>query len=65
MSQTESHDDLIYDWNETKRRGPLTTRTIEFDDSDLHRLIRKIARAAGFRPVSHKIEVCGLCDACR
>ncbi len=40
-------------------------RTIEFDDSDLHRLIRKIARAAGFRPVSHKIEVCGLCDACR
>ena len=40
-------------------------RTIEFDDSDLERAIRRIARSAGFLPVSHKIEICGLCDECR
>jgi len=40
-------------------------RTIEFDDSDLERLIRRIGRAAGFSPVSHKIEVYGLCARCR
>ncbi|MCC7382825.1 MAG: 2-isopropylmalate synthase [Deltaproteobacteria bacterium] len=27
--------DLIYDWNELKRRGPLTTKKIEFDDETL------------------------------
>jgi Fur family ferric uptake transcriptional regulator len=40
-------------------------RTIEFDDSDLERALRKIARAARFSPVSHKVEVYGLCDRCR
>jgi len=40
-------------------------RIIAFDDSELERAIRRIARAAGFAPVSHKIEVCGLCDKCR
>jgi len=40
-------------------------RIIPFDDSELERAIRKIARAAGFSPVSHKIEVCGVCDRCR
>lgn len=40
-------------------------RTIEFDDSDLERVLRKIARTVRFSPVSHKVEVYGLCDRCR
>ena len=32
---TATGGDLIYDWNEIKKRGPLTTRTIEFDDETL------------------------------
>lgn len=40
-------------------------RAIEFDDSDLERALHKAARAAGFSPVSHKLEVYGLCDRCR
>jgi len=40
-------------------------RAIEFDDSDLERALHKAARAAGFLPVSHTIEVYGLCDRCR
>jgi Fur family ferric uptake transcriptional regulator len=40
-------------------------RTIEFDDTELERAIRTIAGAAGFLPVSHKLEVYGVCDRCR
>ncbi len=40
-------------------------RTIEFDDSELERVLRKTARAAHFDPVSHKVEVYGLCERCR
>ena len=40
-------------------------RTIEFDDSDLERALRRIARTAHFSPVSHKVEVYGLCNKCR
>ncbi|MBI2378839.1 MAG: 2-isopropylmalate synthase [Deltaproteobacteria bacterium] len=29
------HDDLIYDWNELKRRGPLLSKKPEFDDETL------------------------------
>ena len=31
----QTHNDLIYDWNEIKRRGPITKKTIEFDDETL------------------------------
>jgi 2-isopropylmalate synthase len=31
----QSPSDLIYDWNEIKKKGPLTTKTIEFDDETL------------------------------
>ena len=27
--------DMIYDWNEIKKRGPLTRKPIEFDDETL------------------------------
>lgn len=40
-------------------------RTMEFDDSELERVLRKVARAARFEPVSHKVEVYGLCERCR
>ena len=40
-------------------------RTIEFDDSDLERTLRNIALETGFTPMSHKVEVYGLCSKCR
>ncbi|MBI4821895.1 MAG: 2-isopropylmalate synthase [Deltaproteobacteria bacterium] len=35
MTIKAPHDDLIYDWNELKRRGPLLTKKPEFDDETL------------------------------
>ncbi len=32
---TEATDALIYDWNEVRKRGPLTAKTVEFDDETL------------------------------
>jgi Fur family ferric uptake transcriptional regulator len=40
-------------------------RAIEFDDSDLERILAKAARAKGFSPMAHRVEVYGLCDRCR
>lgn len=33
--QGNQQADLIYDWNEIKKKGPLTTKKIEFDDETL------------------------------
>ena len=40
-------------------------RAIEFDDSDLERVLAKAARAKGFSPMTHRVEVYGICDRCR
>ncbi|MBN1916375.1 MAG: transcriptional repressor [Verrucomicrobia bacterium] len=40
-------------------------RAIEFDDSDLERVLAKAARAKDFSLISHRIEIYGLCDRCR
>jgi len=40
-------------------------RTIEFDDSDLERVLQRIASEVEFTPHSHKVEVYGVCHRCR
>ncbi|MBI3581906.1 MAG: transcriptional repressor [Nitrospinae bacterium] len=40
-------------------------RFIEVKDDRLERLQDKLASAQGFKPVSHKLEIYGLCKKCR
>jgi Fur family ferric uptake transcriptional regulator len=65
---TESHSHYEAAYSRQHHEHMVCTRcgrAIEFDDSDLERALHKAARAAGFSPVSHKVEVYGLCDRCR
>jgi Fur family ferric uptake transcriptional regulator len=65
---TENHTHYEAAYSRTHHEHMICTkcgRAIEFDDSDLERALHKAARAAGFSPVSHTIEVYGLCDRCR
>ena len=65
---TESHSHYEVDTSSRHHEHMVCTecgRTIEFDDTELERAIRTIAGAAGFLPMSHKVEVYGVCDRCR
>ncbi len=40
-------------------------RVIEFDSTDILELRRRIAQTAGFKDVSHRFQILGLCSDCR
>lgn len=40
-------------------------RTIEINESELERIITRLAATHNFRPLSHQIEIQGLCDQCQ